>query len=503
MGKGQRARLARADEMKEKKVAAKKKAKRDKAVRIISVIVSLVLVVGLVGWIGYSVVDSANRSNGTYLKKDIAAQSANFTVNNAQMLYYFQNYYSNFVNSNSDYLSAIGLDTSTSLKEQNYPSTAEDGSTMTWYDYLMDGAVAQVEQTLVLAEAAKAAGVELSEDEKAEIETNLEQITPENFAPGLTTEDLRDFMQMAMLASDYQTQIQEGITCTTADAEQYYKDHKNNYDMVDYRMYSFSYAAATDEGSTALTKEAAKKLADELAATGNEKAYVAWLSNYFTNTLKVSDLDAELASTLTEDFTYTESYVGIDFLFGSDSKAGAIKVVDDESSEAYKVFLLISPAQRDNTITKSVRHILISVDDAEDTAAKAEAKKKADDLLAQWKKNGATEDAFAALVHDNTDDPGSQETGGLYENFTKGTMVEAFENWSYDAARKVGDTGIVETEYGYHVMYFVGNGLPAWQASVQSDYISDKYSEQYEGFAEKFTVTINDSKIDKIASYVA
>ena len=36
-------------------------------------------------------------------------------------------------------------------------------------------------------------------------------------------------------------------------------------------------------------------------------------------------------------------------------------------------------------------------------------------------------------------------------------MVTNFENWCYDETRVPGDYGIVETEYGYHLMYFVGN----------------------------------------------
>ena len=34
-------------------------------------------------------------------------------------------------------------------------------------------------------------------------------------------------------------------------------------------------------------------------------------------------------------------------------------------------------------------------------------------------------------------------------------MEEAFEDWCFDESRKAGDVGIVETSYGYHVMYFV------------------------------------------------
>ena len=503
MGKGQRARLARADEVKEKKIAAKKKERRDKIVRIISVVTSLVLVVGLLGWIGYSIVDSANRDNGVYLNRDVAVESANYKVTNGQMMYYFQNYVSNFINSNADYLQAIGLDTSKSLKAQNYPSNSEDGSTQTWYEYLMEQAVAQVQQTLVFAEAAKADGIELDEHAKSEMDATLEQIDPANYAPGLTKEAIGEFINVSMLASEYQTKMQEEITCTKADMEKYYKEHKNNYDKVDYRMYSFSYAVAEEEGETAMTKEAAKELADKLAATGKEDAYVAWLTDYFTNTLKVKDVATELNATKTTGFDYTESYVGADFLFDSATKAGQIKVVEDESSECYKVFMLLKPAYRDTTITKTVRHILTSVAEDADAAAKAEAKKKAEDLLAQWKKNGGTEDAFAALVHDNTDDTGSKETGGLIENFSTGQMVEAFEKWSFDAARKTGDTGVVETEYGYHTMYFVGNGLPAWENAVKTDYTNEKYTEQSAALAEKNVVTVNDKTVAKIASYIA
>lgn len=36
-----------------------------------------------------------------------------------------------------------------------------------------------------------------------------------------------------------------------------------------------------------------------------------------------------------------------------------------------------------------------------------------------------------------------------------GDMVDAFETWCYDEARQPGDKEVVQSEYGYHVMYFV------------------------------------------------
>lgn len=502
MGKGQRSRLARADEMAAKKVAAKKKEKQDKIIKFTSITAAIVLVVALVGMIAWFTINDSNRNNGTYLKNDIAVESANYKISNAQQLYFFQNFYASFLENNADYLSYYGLDQEKSLKEQTCPYTNEEGGSMTWYDYFMDSTAAQVEQTLVLAEAAKEAGVTLSEEETKQIKETLSKIAPENFAPGLTEEEVRECLELSLIAANYQQKIQDGIKYTDADLEKYYTEHKNDFDTVDYRMYSFTYG--DEDAENALTKEDAKKLADELAATGNEEAFVAWLSKYFTETLGVSkdDLQSELNNTKTEDFAYSEEYVGIDFLFGSESKAGDIKVVEDEENSLFKVFLLLSPRSRDESTTKSVRHILISVEDATDEAAKKTAKAKADKLLADWAAGEATEQSFAALVHDNTDDTGSKETGGLYENFGRGEMVETFENWSYDEARKPGDTGIVETDYGYHVMYFVGNGETVWKKTAENSLVSEEYSKQYTAFAEKYVVTINDKNIDKIASYV-
>ncbi|MBQ2384152.1 MAG: peptidylprolyl isomerase, partial [Oscillospiraceae bacterium] len=74
----------------------------------------------------------------------------------------------------------------------------------------------------------------------------------------------------------------------------------------------------------------------------------------------------------------------------------------------------------------------------------------------QWKKGDATEDSFAELANKESDD-GDGTTGGLYEDVYPGRMVTNFNDWCFDEARKAGDTGIVETEYGYHVMYYVND----------------------------------------------
>ena len=166
---------------------------------------------------------------------------------------------------------------------------------------------------------------------------------------------------------------------------------------------------------------------------------------------------------------YTQiSSIYRDWLAGN-RKAGDVAYfanTTDETVNGYYVVLF--QGMNDNTMTlKNVRHILVAPEhvhaEGEEHAAGetysaqelAEAKAAAEEILASWKAGEATEESFAALANEKSAD-GDGVSGGLYENVYPGQMVDAFESWCFDEGRKPGDTGIVETEYGYHVMYFVG-----------------------------------------------
>ena len=150
-----------------------------------------------------------------------------------------------------------------------------------------------------------------------------------------------------------------------------------------------------------------------------------------------------------------------------------------------------------------VRHILIkpeagqltSEDEGyEEEAAQlqAAAKAKADALLEEWKAGEATEESFAALAEANTEDTGSMYTGGLYENVYRGQMVQEFEDWCFDASRKTGDTGVVETPYGAHVMYFVQENVPMWQFEVLSNLKNTAYNEWMATLPGESVITASD-----------
>ena len=103
----------------------------------------------------------------------------------------------------------------------------------------------------------------------------------------------------------------------------------------------------------------------------------------------------------------------------------------------------------------NVRHILIQPEAGTDIPDNAAAQAKAEEVLALWRQN-PTAEYFAELAGTYSADGGSNRNGGLYEDIHPGQMVAAFNDWCFDPIRGVGDTGIVLTEYGYHVMYFDG-----------------------------------------------
>ena len=87
---------------------------------------------------------------------------------------------------------------------------------------------------------------------------------------------------------------------------------------------------------------------------------------------------------------------------------------------------------------------------------KKDAKLNAELLLENWLAGEATEESFAKLANKYSDD-GDGTTGGLYEDVYPGQMVTNFNDWCFDESRQTGDYGIVESVYGYHVMFYAGD----------------------------------------------
>ena len=146
-----------------------------------------------------------------------------------------------------------------------------------------------------------------------------------------------------------------------------------------------------------------------------------------------------------------------------------------------------------------VRHILVKVaggttaEDGSVTYSDEEWKtceEAAQAILDAWLAGDKTEESFAALAAEKTEDPGSQATGGLYEQVYEGQMVPEFNDWCFDASRQYGDYGLVKTTYGYHVMFFVGSE-PQWISYAESDWMNDQSNKLLENIVSKYPMEVS------------
>lgn len=155
-------------------------------------------------------------------------------------------------------------------------------------------------------------------------------------------------------------------------------------------------------------------------------------------------------------------------------------------------------------LQSSVRHILIQPEggttdennktvysDEEMAAAYAEAER----ILQEWKAGAATEESFAELANTYSQDGGSNTTGGLYELINiDASYVAEFREWAVDANRQVGDTAIVETEFGYHIMYFV-SGEDYFTYIVREQLIAQRIQDKLTAAQEEYPMEVNYKKI--------
>ena len=107
-------------------------------------------------------------------------------------------------------------------------------------------------------------------------------------------------------------------------------------------------------------------------------------------------------------------------------------------------------------------------------------KAKAEELLASW---DGTEEGFAQLARDNSQDSNAQQ-GGIYTGVYQGRMVETFNDWIFDSARKPGDNDIVKTDYGYHLMYYVADNQPQWYMNAEASLRTEDYTAWYDALIE-------------------
>lgn len=122
---------------------------------------------------------------------------------------------------------------------------------------------------------------------------------------------------------------------------------------------------------------------------------------------------------------------------------------------------------------------------------------EAQDILIKYLEGDMTEEAFGELAKEYSSD-GNAAEGGIYEAVTEGKMVAPFENWALAEGRKEGDVGIVETEFGYHIMYFIAKDeASSWSSVIKEEKVNADVTEFNEELLEANTIENYKAKYEK------
>lgn len=164
----------------------------------------------------------------------------------------------------------------------------------------------------------------------------------------------------------------------------------------------------------------------------------------------------------------------------------------------YEARLSVEGITKTSGSSHSVRHILLQLD--EDITEPTDEdwdnlRIKAQALLDQWLNGEATEETFAQLAIENSEDPGSVNSGGLYRGLTEETsFLDPFKQWYLEEGRQAGDYCLIKTTAGYHLMYYVGTE-PLWRYYCHELLVSDTLKEVETAAMEKYELAIYYDKI--------
>lgn len=406
------------------------------------------------------------------------------------------------------------------------------GDKATWDDYFCQAAVETAQLYTALYEQAVDAGYEMTEDETTEMneffddlksnaeenEYSLDAYIRNNYGKGMNKALLQEIYIKQTLASDYSDDKKEQYSADVTDDEinTYLSENKAEYETASLRYYNFSASVddtdnATDEEITAANEEAKAKaeafLSEADDSNWTSKVYdvvdEAYKSYYKDNDSYSTLTDAN-ESTLKSYFT-DEATEWIENEASTGDKKLFTKVSDTTGLATYYAILVTEKPSLKDVYPVTVRHLLIQVSDDDDdssdsdsssdsssddssttTHTDAEAKELAEKYYQEWKDGDATDDSFKKLVIAHSEDSGVSDNEGLYEDITpSSSYVQEFLDWCFADGRKSGDSGIIKTEYGYHIMYCVSVATePQWKTTIRSTLGEEAYNDFYDSAAD-------------------
>ena len=432
-------------------------------------------------------------NSGFFQARATAATVGGRNISAAELSYYYYNAYNSWLNDNYIYYYYLGY----SIPKESDVMDSNTGET--YRDYFLKTALNSIQENTALADEAKKNGhteAEVKDSLNAQIKTLKSRAASSNLSYSAYLKNIygnymsagvfEKLYTQALLANLIYSEKANGLYdgYSEADLRAYY-EKDDNADTLDTFEYSYLYFTPADvededEDGNALDEDTVAEL--EEAALAEAKANAEEALEALKDGGSISDLAGKYEL---DDADYGDhlAVVGSSRVLSAvrdevlSMEDGDVELVENGKSGYYVVVLHSRKLVEDPT--KDVRHILAlaatTTDEDGNTVAPtdeawAAAKAEIEAIQAEYEAGAKTEDSFAALANEKSDD-GDGTTGGLYTKIDiNDGYVPEFLEWIFADGRKVGDTGIVQHDagdadsgyWGYHFMYLVGDNEPLW-----------------------------------------
>lgn len=358
---------------------------------------------------------------------------------------------------------------------------------------------------------------------------NLKNTNPEQWR---SVEQSTPYYEESAKRQIYNTMLKAGMIATEAEAKAKYHEENDkitfDYVYVPYSTVNDDEVKVSDEEIVSFMKKNEKKYKAEASrslevikienkpSTADEAEMKNRINSLllpkveYNNQTKANDTIPGFAQvTNVEEFVNENSEVRYDTTYVTKNQLPlehAEQIYSLAPGQVYGPYIdngyykLTRMMNKKTGATVNASHILITYEGAmranpSITRTKEEAKAKADQLLSQVRSNPAS---FAELARTNTDDPGSANTGGVYEDIQPNQMVPAFDKFIFN--NPVGTTGVVETDFGYHVIKVIGKNEAVQLATIaQSIAPSDETTDAAFTKASKFEMDAADKDFGELA----
>lgn len=323
--------------------------KREKRNFFIAKVVGIVLLASILVTAGVLTYTNLNRIYRQYIKVDgenISQIEFDFyygvNKNNmlSQTLYgtmTYLDYYSSY----------MGYDINKKDSRQSY---ASGDNSMTWYDYFANIAANSILETRALLKDAEKNAYEyttgeedykkftddLKENAKKD-ETSVKAYYKELFGAHATEKNMKPYIQEYLEADAYREKLMKDMEASEEEVSEYYNEHKDTYDIVEYRQLKIAAADSSDE-----ELKAAKESADALLANiSDENSFVTLAQQYIEENADEDDSEENNTAVLKNTKSYMSGNTS-DWLLSGDRAEGDVTVIEDTDNNCCYVLYYIN-----------------------------------------------------------------------------------------------------------------------------------------------------------------